>query len=333
MSFRKYYDLNGLTVGVTAPNEGLGTCLDPLLGPLAVTGPIEAQWQVDIRLDDNLPRDVPGETVWDGKMLEGLLAIFREDGDRSHLLVHDHLAISVDRSRKHIDVTVRPGREKALHASPSIKIIAEIITASGLHLIHAACLLFPTHDEALVIFAPSGTGKTTTSLALARSGWRLFGDDATLLELNGGKPLVWALPRALNVHQLTAQMLPWLGSAMKPWRDREEQGVALATIEPLVAVARGAGRPCHSIVVLDRPNGSGHVITPIDRTDALLRIMSDNMRVAPSGLGDQDVSMFSTLTDLVKDANILRVSVGPDPSTLGPELAAACGRASSSISA
>jgi hypothetical protein len=328
LSFVKFYDLNGITIRVTAPDEALGVCLDPLLGPLAVPGPLDAQWSVDIRLDDALPAEVPGQTIWDGNMLEGLAAIFREEAGRtrSHLLVHDHLVVSADRNRRHIGVTVRPGREKALHASPSIKIISEIIAASGLHLIHAACLLFPSQEEALVIFAPSGTGKTTTSLALARTGWRLFGDDATLLELDGGSPRVWALPRGLNVHQRTVQMLPWLSPAMKPWRDREEQGVALETIAPLITVARGPGRACRNIVVLDRPNETGHVIVPIDRTEALLRIMSDNMRVAPGGLGDQDVSMFSTLADLVKDANMLRVSVGPDPATLGPELVAACGR-------
>ena len=179
-------------------------------------------------------------------MLEGLPAIFGEEDDktRSHLLVHDHLVVSTDRKRRHIAVAVRPGREKALHASPSIRIITEIISASGLHLIHAACLLFPSQDEALVMFAPSGTGKTTTSLALARSGWRLFGDDATLLELDGGSPRVWALPRGLNVHQRTVQLLPWLSPAIKPWRDREEQGVALETIAPLIAVARAGPTAC-----------------------------------------------------------------------------------------
>ena len=64
----------------------------------------------------------------------------------------------------------------------------------------------------VVITAPSNTGKTTTALALAGSGWRLLGDDVTYVRPPNLGTAVWGFPRACNIRPGTLQLMPWLRS-------------------------------------------------------------------------------------------------------------------------
>jgi hypothetical protein len=314
------YDLNGLTLRVIAPDDTLCTCLEPFLSPLAVEDGA-SDWEIRINREDSLPSEQAGFLIWEGNLPERLPAVMRRDGGNSNLLVRDHLALSSDRGGKRIDVVVRPGREKTLRGTPSINILTEVIRGSGLFLIHAACLLPPRRDDCLLIFAPSGTGKTTTSLALARTGWSLAGDDAAILQMHETGPQVWALPRSLTVHRRTEELLPWLIAATKPWAGRDEQAVPLANVTRLVSSATPVPRRCCTIVLLDKPNGSAHEARPLDRSEALLRILSDNLRIAPDGMVDRDHDLLDAFAALVKHVPVLRLSVGPDLPSLGSYLA------------
>jgi hypothetical protein len=325
-AFRRY-DLNGLALSVIAPDDTLSTCLDSFLAPLAVDESFASDWEVRISREETLPNEQAGLVIWEGDLPEGVPAVMRRDGASLNLLVPGHLALFTDRRRKRIEVLLRPGREKTLRGTPSISILAEVIRGSGLFLIHAACLLIPGADDCLLIFAPSGTGKTTTSLALARSGWRLAGDDATILQMHETGPRVWALPRALTVHRRTEELLPWLASATKPWAGRDQQSVPLASIAPLVSHATPVPRRCCATVLLDMPNGSEHVAAPLDRSEALLRMLSDNLRIAPDGMGAHDHDLLDSFATLVKHTTVLRLSVGPDLPSIGSYLAKRVGAA------
>jgi hypothetical protein len=79
-------------------------------------------------------------------------------------------------------------------------------------------------------------------------------------------------------------------------------------------------------MLLDAPNGSAHTVAQLDRSEALLRMLADNLRIAPDGLGDDDVSLLDCLALLAKHTTVLRLSVGPALETLAPCLAAACAR-------
>jgi hypothetical protein len=318
------YNLNGLTVSVIASDEALCTCLDSFLGPLATDGEIASHWEVRISFTEALPNMQSGQLVWEGDLPERLPSVLRRDGMNRNLLIRDHLALYANQYQKRIDVMVRRGSENVLRGSASSNIVAEIIHGNGQFLIHAACLLQAETDEALLIFAPSGRGKTTTSLALARSGWRLIGDDATILGINRNEPIVWALPRALNIRRRTEELLPWLANATKPWNGKDEQSLPLSSIMPFISHAAPAPRRCRAIVLLDAPNGSAHKLTRLDRSEALLRILADNLGIAPDGMDDQDKSRLDSLVLLAKHTTVLGLSVGPDIDTLSSRLEAAC---------
>src|SRR5690606_27351699 len=104
-----------------------------------------------------------------------------------------------------------------------------MLHVTGQMLVHAAALRLPDADAALVLFAPSGAGKTTTSLALALQGFGLLTDDATVL--SGGDrstaACVWGLPRPPKVHRNTAELLPALGKLLGPkWNADGEQALS-----------------------------------------------------------------------------------------------------------
>jgi hypothetical protein len=82
---------------------------------------------------------------------------------------------------------------------------------AGHAVLHAAALV-DRHDEALLLAAPSGHGKSSLALELARRGWRLLGDDIAPLEL--GTRRVWPFPRAVGVVPRTDGPIP------EPFRSR-----------------------------------------------------------------------------------------------------------------
>lgn len=321
---RRVYGLNGLRLSVTAPDEELGTCLDSFLAPLTLESRAAGDWRISIRLNEELPAH-HGQVVWQGDLPEGLHGVISRDPSTNVLLVTDHLVVITAPGKRETEVVVRPGREQTLRGTPSISIVAEAIRSVGQFLLHAACLSFPSSDDCLIIFAPSGTGKTTTSLALARAGWRLMGDDVTILNLNAGVPLVWALPRWLTVHRRTEELLPWLTAATKPWDGRDQQAVKLGAVAPLIDLSPPRPRPCRTVVMLDRPNAAAHELGPLERGEAMLRVLSDNLRISPYGLVERDLSFLDAVTRVVNVTQLFWLSVGPDLASLGAFLNAACG--------
>jgi len=324
---RKFYDLNGLRIAVSAPSDALAGFWDAFLAPLATAQDLSApSWNVSIRVDDELPEMPSGEVLYDGELPEKLPVVIARNAGTMILSVPDQLLIVTRSEDKTAEITALKGCETVLRGTASIHAIADIIQSAGQFFLHAACLLDPSSDDALLIFAPSGTGKTTTSLALARAGWRLMGDDVTILNVADGDPKVWALPRWLNVHRNTEALMPWLSEATKPWDTRDEQSVPLVNIASLIHVAQPRPHPCRTLVMLEPPNRQRHELGPIDPSEALLRILSDNLRIAPQGMAEREMNYLDAITTLIGKTQIIRLSVGPDIDSIGRELASACHR-------
>jgi hypothetical protein len=64
--------------------------------------------------------------------------------------------------------------------------LTPILQRLGLYGLHAAALVPDGGGDGLLIAAPSGSGKTTTTLTLVRHGWTPVSDDALLLRTGGG---------------------------------------------------------------------------------------------------------------------------------------------------
>jgi hypothetical protein len=150
-----------------------------------------------------------------------------------------------------------------------------------------------------------------------------MGDDVTILTFEARGAAAWALPRWLTVHRRTAELLPWLAPAVKPWNGRDQQAVKLEAVAQLVKLSPSRALPCRTVVLLDKPNATAHAIEPLDRQEAMLRILSDNLRIAPFGLAERDLAFFDAVAKLVSNAQVFRLSVGAELASLGAFLEAA----------
>lgn len=84
---------------------------------------------------------------------------------------------------------------------------------SGLEVLHASGIRMPRGVVGFCAF--SGTGKTTTAMALARRGYESWADDAVVMEPQGGRVLAHPLPFRANVRAATREAFG-LGAADGP---------------------------------------------------------------------------------------------------------------------
>ena len=175
-----------------------------------------------------------------------------------------------------------------------IWLIDHLLAVHDRHLLHGACLIAPAADGALALFAPSGTGKTTTALALARAGFALAGDDALVLRNTDQGALMWAVPRRLRVHRKTAAMMPWLEPSLGEWSG-DEQAVSRESLSGVVGVVGPTLSRAVGIVVLRPPNANGHHIERIGKAEAVSHIVADNVRRAPMGVEPHAQAAFAAI--------------------------------------
>ncbi len=325
----QWFDLNGAALQVTAEDSALLAPLQPYLREIETDPGTRADFVLTIARNASLAPPEEAEVVFEGLLPEQIYGrlLAHRSGARL-LIVPGRLALEVAPDATRARMAVQAGDEALIGGSAGLYVISAALAANGQHLVHAAGVQLPGGKGAMLLFAPSGAGKTTAALALALDGFGLLTDDAAVIAPRGDACLephrVWGLPRALKVHRRTAAMLPRVG-AMLPdrWNSDDEQ---VLTREALGSVADiCAARPIAlaAIGVLG-PRASGpHAIRPIKRSQVLVHIATDNVFRAPRGVLADDLHRFQSLSRIVADVPVCELSVGPDLSTLGSAVASA----------
>lgn len=75
------------------------------------------------------------------------------------------------------------GLDGSLRARPGVEVISAWAAGRGVLPVHASGIALG--DRALILLGESGSGKTTTALALAERGWSLLGDDRCFVYRRG----------------------------------------------------------------------------------------------------------------------------------------------------
>jgi hypothetical protein len=326
---RRDYDLEGQRLAVVGSAGAPVSFLDPILAPRS-TLRSEGHWQIDLDIKPTLPPPPESEPRWEGILPEGLTARLGEAHEWEVLQAPDNYRIELHAARRIARIIVVPGSAAWLSATPAFWLLGRILESADRHLLHAAALLRPARGDAVLLFAPSGTGKTTTGLALARNGYRLLGDDAAVVDPPAAGPLVcWSLPRAVRLHRQTVALLPWLRAYLstdKCWKaaggaDEEDSVVLpLSTLGGNLAMLCSGRFRCGGIIALEAPNPVAHRVAPLGTSDALLRIMLDNVRLPPQGLDARGERRIDALAGLVRAVPAITLSAGPDPASLSTAL-------------
>lgn len=116
-------------------------------------------------------------------------------------------------------------------------------------IVHAGSVLMPA--GAVLLAGPSGSGKSSVTMALADRGHAVHSDDAALLDVAGGVLMVRAFPRLLKVHDGARTRIglpPTLDRLNGMFREvayvhPAQLGVSWAGPAPVVAVAHLTRRP------------------------------------------------------------------------------------------
>lgn len=308
------YDLAGHILEIHAPGDDLARSLDDMIGPLVTDASGEPAFRIFMVVGTPQPAPQGSRLVYEGPLLEEGDCVYSECGAVLHLAFPGILSLSVDEVARSATLTAAPGHVRRIRQSLGMMALAAAVDATGQQVLHAAGLVLPDSERTVLIHAPSGTGKTTTALALAGAGFRLCADDVMVLRFGDEGVSAWGFPRGVKVHRKTAAMLPEVAKLMGPkWDAYDEQFVELPDLAPAVTVTNTQPRPVSALIHLVREGKERATIRPMARADALATLAFDNVRIGQTGLLASQQRRFAALGRLAAAVATYEISVGSDP--------------------
>lgn len=293
-----------------------------MLGSLRIADPVEPDFRLEITETDTLDEIPNGYLVFDGEVPEDGCCRMIEDGGTIHLVFPGRQTVAINGGEGWAELRIRPGTKAAW--TPSMLVLDAALDAGGQHMLHTAGLTLPDHDAVVLIHAPSGTGKTTTSLALATERFGLCSDDAMIVNLASGKVVAWGLPRAVKIHRKTAQMIPQVAPCLgQTWDRNGEQPVSLERLAGIVRVENASARPVAALLHLARSADSQTRLVAMARTDAMVVLAVDNVRTGMTGLLPMQKRRLATIAGLVKSVPTFQLEVGARPADAAALISAA----------
>jgi hypothetical protein len=293
------YDLEATHLRVDADEEALLGGIDSFLAPRRSVENRAPGFVLDIRVD--VPPALPegAQLLYSGEMPAEGECTYVRTADSFVLTFPGDATLTVRPQERRAQLVVAPHAEAKARGSLAAIALEFALDADGQSVVHAAGLSLPGDERMLLVHAPSGTGKTTTALAAAGSGFRLCADDAVALSGTADGMRAWGLPRQAKVHRRSAEMLPWLAPALGPkWNVEEEQSLSREALAGLIEFD-DARRPIAGLVRLARsPDGTTRA-KPLARHEALASLAADNVRVGAGGLIPIQGRRYAALASLV----------------------------------
>ena len=266
--------------------------------------------------------------TWSGRLVEGTEGRLYETEDTWTVELPGYGHASINFTQKQASIVARPDSCKAFMYTPLTAVVDAALSTQGQRMLHAACLGVPNAPSSILLCAPSGFGKTTTSLTLAHGGFGFMADDTSVVLKDDARWMVWGLPNQVKVHRRTAELLPWIGDLPDNWNAEDEQGVHIDNLRHAFQVTKHPPRPLAAVVMLGERTGGAHQISSLSRAEALMRIAQDNVSNSPTGVKPWSQSQFAVYADLVRRNPVLQLRVGSDLTTLAPMLEQALARLS-----
>jgi hypothetical protein len=309
---RVCYDLNGQILSVEADRPDLWRDFERMLGILRMARPEKAGFALRIIETEILEESPDGSPIFDGEIPEDGYCRMIDEGGTIHLVFPGRQTVAINGQEGWADLRIRPGTKPVW--TPPMLVLDAALDAGRQHMLHTAGLTLPHNDAVVLIHAPSGTGKTTTSLALATQGFGLCSDDAMILDVTGAKPLAWGLPRHVKIHTRTAEMIPQVAPCLvSSWDRNGEQAVSLERLGEILRIETPTARPVAALLHLARAADGRTRLVEMARTDAMVALAMDNVRTGMTGLMPLQKRRLATIAKLVSSVPTFTLEVGARP--------------------
>ena len=309
-TINRIYDLGPTLIHVEAEYDDLIIGFDRFLDERRLkdtsTRSRVSTFNVTIRIGELKPHPADCELLFKGKMLVDGECEFARKAETYFLTFPDEACMVIDLEGRRAEIIVTHDHRHRAQGCMVPIIIEYALDREGQQVVHAAGLSLPDDKGMVLISAASNTGKTTTSLALAKCGLKFAADDVMVLRRELDGVVSWGLPRWLHVHRKTAEMLPWLELEPK-WNKNEEQMVTRRELASKLDIENST-LPVTCLIHLKR--GEKAAIEPIEATDMLVHLAEDNVRGSPTGLTSLQANRFTMLADLVEAVPAYCVTIG-----------------------
>ncbi len=306
------YDLKGQVISITAARAELWPSFDLMLGSLRVDGATEPGFRVNIVETAELQENPEGKLAFDGEVpLDGHCRMI-DAGAVFHLIFPGQQTVAVHDTEGWAEIRVHP--DSKVKWTLAMMVMDAALDAGGQHMLHTAGLTLPGSEALVLIHAPSGTGKSTTSLALASRGYGLCSDDVMILSATPDELTAWGMPRKVKIHRNTAAMLPFVAPFLgDKWDAEGEQAVSLERLGEIIRVEDVRARPVAALLHLARSADGATRLLPLARTDAMIALATDNVRTGMTGLLPLQKRRMATIATLVKTVPTFTLEVGRTP--------------------
>lgn len=144
--------------------------------------------------------------------------------------------------------------------------------AIGIVPVHAGCIVGSTGG--ILLTAPSGTGKSTLTVALAKRGYEILSDDCTYLTANGSEIDAWGMPVPVKLLPDARKFFPELAR----YRPAESLNGEIAyEVDPEDCFRFSRSQHCRvaCVVLLERSETPGCQISFATGTDAVERLVAE----------------------------------------------------------
>lgn len=282
-------------------------------------GPAPQPWRLERGRPDLTGME--GHVLHEGQMESGPRFSLFQTADALVLLCGRELRIEADRMGGTGRAIVAPGSETLLTGQAGVFMVSAALDSMGQQLVHAAALARPGGAGAILLAAPSGAGKTTTSLALAQQGFGLMSDDGAVLCPGAGRVAVWGLPRRPKVHRATAALLPALAAGLLgAWDVAGEQPLDPARISGLRIAPPGLVLPLEALVWLGARRAGTTRCVPMGRDVFLAGFAVDNLNRGVAGVPEHQLRRFEAISRAVGHAPTYELQIGDELADAGEAL-------------
>ena len=203
-------------------------------------------------------------------------------------------------------------------SSVLVPVLREFFAVQGAVLLHAAAVQMPA-GHGMLLLAESGGGKTTTALALLRSGARLLADDLVLVQPHDDALRIHGIAEALNLTAQTMAFFPEIEAAANKLPDQTilPNGKRILAADAIYPDAY-QHKPCqlHAICSL-RVQGEQPLLHPMPVQQAFGLLLHAHTFAKGQRQSRAALDLCSAALAAVP---VFTLSTGADPQRLGPWL-------------